>query len=95
MPALPQETLERCRAIRKAYRELEIKHHEKEWSIEEDLLALTKQGRYYDETPYQLEQKLAENIWWLIELADRLDIDIQKEMETFLAQKEEQLGIKK
>ena len=56
---------------------------------------MTKQGRYYDETPYQLEQKLAENIWWLIELADRLDIDIQKEMETFLAQKEEQLGIKK
>ena len=35
MSALPQETLERCRAIRKAYRELEIKHHEKEWSIEE------------------------------------------------------------
>ena len=107
MPVLPQETLERCRAIRKAYRELEIKHHEKEWSIEEDLLALTndignmnrlimtKQGRYYDETPYQLEQKLAENIWWWIELADRLDIDIQEEMETFLAQKEELLGIKK
>ena len=35
MPAIPQETLERCRAIRKAYRELGIKHHEKEWSIEE------------------------------------------------------------
>ena len=29
MPAIPQEMLERCRAIRKAYRELEIKHHEK------------------------------------------------------------------
>jgi hypothetical protein len=38
---------------------------------------------------------MAENIWWLIELADRLDIDIQKEMETFLTQKEELLGIKK
>ena len=44
-------------------------------------LIMTKQGRYYDETPYQLEQKLAENRW-LIELADRLDIDIQEEMET-------------
>ena len=42
-------------------------------------LIMTKQGRYYDETPYQLEQKLAENIWWLIELADRLDIDIPQE----------------
>ena len=52
-------------------------------------LIMTKQGRYYDETPYSLEHKMAENIWWLIELADRLDIDIQKEMETFLTQKEE------
>ncbi|HFI0291866.1 TPA: MazG-like protein [Streptococcus suis] len=107
MPAIPQETIDRCLAIRKAYRELELRHHDKEWSIEEDLLALTndignmnrlvmtKQGRYYDETPYTLEHKMAENIWWLIELADRLDIDIQKEMETFLAQKEELLGIKK
>ncbi len=41
-------------------------------------LIMTKQGRYYDETPYTLEHKMAENIWWLIELADRLDIDIQK-----------------
>ncbi|HEM3182253.1 TPA: MazG-like protein [Streptococcus suis] len=107
MPAIPQETIDRCLAIRKAYKELEVKHHDKEWSIEEDLLALTndignmnrlimtKQGRYYNETPYTLEHKMAENIWWLIELADRLDIDIQKEMETFLAQKEELLGIKK
>lgn len=106
MTSIPQETIDRCKTIRKAYRELEVKHHDKEWSIEEDLLALTndignmnrlimtKQGRYYDETPYTLEQKLAENIWWLIELADRLDIDIQKEMETFLTQKEELLGIK-
>lgn len=107
MTSIPQETIDRCLAVRKAYRELELKHHEKEWSIEEDLLALTndignmnrlimtQQGRYYDETPYSLEHKMAENIWWLIELADRLDIDIQKEMETFLAQKEELLGIKK
>lgn len=106
MTSIPQETIDRCKTIRKAYRELEVKHHDKEWSIEEDLLALAndignmnrlimnKQGRYYDETPYTLEQKLAENIWWLIALAYRLDIDIQKEMETFLAQKEELLGIK-
>ena len=58
-------------------------------------LIMTKQGRYYDETPYSLAHKMAENIWWLIELADRLDIDIQKEMETFLTQKEELVGIKK
>ena len=58
-------------------------------------LIMTKQGRSDDETPYTLEHKMAENIWWLIELADRRDIDIQNEMDTFLAQKEEWLGIKK
>ncbi|WP_156019634.1 MazG-like protein [Streptococcus ruminantium] len=99
-------TIQRCQAIRKAYHDFEIKHHGQEWSIAEDLLALsndignlnrlvmTKQGRYYDETPYTLEQKLAENIWWLIELAERLDVDIAKEVENFLTFKEKQLGIK-
>ncbi len=41
LTSIPQETIDRCLAIRKAYRELEVKHHDKEWSIEEDLLALT------------------------------------------------------
>lgn len=103
---LAEDLLQRCHAIRKAYRELELKNHDKEWSIEEDLLALTndignmnrlimtKQGRYYDDPPYQLEQKLVENIWWLVSLADRLAVDLQQEMETFLTQKEELLGIK-
>lgn len=97
---LSRELLQRCQAIREAYHELEIKHHGKPWTIEEDLLALgndignlnrlvmTHQGRYYDETPYTMEQKLAENIWWLIELAQRLDVDIESEMETFLHEKE-------
>ena len=104
---LTDELISRSTATRQAYHELEIKHHDSKWTVEEDLLALsndignlqrlvmTKLGRYYDETPYSLAHKMAENIWWLIELADRLDIDIQKEMETFLTQKEELLGIKK
>lgn len=70
-----QELVERSWAIRQAYHELEVKHHDSKWTVEEDLLALsndignfqrlvmTKQGRYYDETPYTLEQKLSENIW--------------------------------
>lgn len=95
----------RCVAIRSAYRELERQHHGEEWSISEDLLALsndignfdrlamTRLGRYYDETPYTLEEKLVENIWWLIELGDRLNIDVQGEMEEFLSKKEKLLGI--
>ena len=81
------------------YHDLEVKHHDSKWTVEEDLLALsndignfqrlvmTKQGRYYDETPYTLEHKLSENIWWLVELSQRLDIDIQTEMANFLSDK--------
>lgn len=95
-----KELLERSIEIRKRYHELEIKNHGEKWSVEEDLLALsndignlnrlvmTKFERYYDETPYTLEEKIAENIWWLIELSDRLDVDIEKELEKFLTVKE-------
>lgn len=55
---------------------------------------MTKQGRYYDETPYTQEQKLSENIWWLLELSQRLDIDILTEMKNFLSDKEKQLNVR-
>ena len=92
--------------IRQAYHNLEVKYHDSKWTVEEDLLALsndignfqrlvmTKQGRYYDEIPHTLEQKLSENIWWLVELSQRLDVDILTEMENFLSDKEKQLNIK-
>ena len=101
-----QELVERSWVIRQAYHELEVKHHDSRWTVEEDLLALsndignfqrlvmTQQGRYYDETLYLLEQKLSENIWWLVELSQCLDIDIQTEMANFLSDKEKQLNIK-
>lgn len=95
-----KELIIRSIKIRNRYHELELSHHGSQWSIEEDLLALsndignlnrlamTKLGRYYDETPYTLEQKIAENIWWLMELSHRLDIDIEKELEIFLTEHE-------
>lgn len=94
------ELINRSYNIRRKYHELEQKNHNGEWTIEEDLLALsndignmnrlvmTKFDRYYDETPYTLEQKLAENIWWLVELSSRLNIDIEKELDDFLTEKE-------
>lgn len=97
------ELILRSNNIREKYHHLEIKNHSEKWTIEEDLLALsndignlnrlvmTKMGRYYDEIPYNLEQKLAENIWWLIELSTRLNIDIESELVTFLEQKEQLL----
>lgn len=96
-----KELITRSQAIRARYHELERANHGSEWTIDEDLLALsndignldrlvmTKSGRYYDETPYTLEHKLAENIWWLIELSDRLDVDIESELEKFLTEKEQ------
>ncbi|WP_071131493.1 MazG-like protein [Enterococcus timonensis] len=95
-----KELIARSNKIRARYHELELKNHGSIWSVEEDLLALsndignlnrlamTRAGRYYDETPYNLEQKLAENIWWLMELANRLDVDIETELEKFLSEKE-------
>ncbi|GEL14850.1 hypothetical protein IV80_GL000744 [Pediococcus cellicola] len=96
-----KELITRSQAIRTRYHELERANHGTEWTIDEDLLALsndignldrlvmTKNGRYYDETPYTLEHKLAENIWWLIELFDRLDVDIESELKKFLTEKEQ------
>lgn len=95
-----KELLDRSVKIRMRYHELEVKNHGKKWSVEEDLLALsndignlnrlvmTKFERYYDETPYSLEEKIAENIWWLFELSDRLDVDVEKELKKFLTTKE-------
>ncbi len=36
-----QELVERSWAIRQAYHELEVKHHDFKWTVEEDLLALS------------------------------------------------------
>lgn len=95
-----EEVIKRSNKIRERYHELELKHHGSKWTVEEDLLALsndignlnrlvmTKFNRYYDETPYELEHKLAENIWWLIELSNRLNVDIERELEKFLTEKE-------
>ncbi|MEX2784345.1 MazG-like protein [Streptococcus sp. H49] len=102
---LLEELLQRSHSIREVYHQLEKQHHGSKWSVEEDLLAMTndvgnvtrlvmtKKRRYYDETPYQLESKLAELIWWVAELSQRLDIDLQEALEQFLSDKEQLLKI--
>ena len=97
--------VERSVAIRNLYHELERQYHEKEWTVEEDALAfltdaglvgrltMSQQGRWpTDEEPVpELEHKLGECIWWLIVLAERMDIDINKALETFLSKTENNL----
>lgn len=99
------EVIERSINIRKLYHDLEQKYHEQEWTIEEDALAfltdaglvgrltMSQQGRWpkEGETEAELEHKLGECIWWLIILAERMNINISEVMEKFLFKTENNL----
>lgn len=99
------KVVDRSIQIRKCYHQLEKTIHHNEWTIEEDALAfltdaglvgrltMSKQGRWpTDKDPtLELESKIAESMWWLIVLAQRMNIDIEKAMEHFLTQTEKKL----
>ncbi len=99
------EVVERSVQIRKLYHNLEKQYHETEWSVEEDALAfltdaglvgrltMSQQGRWptNGDTVSELEHKLGECIWWIIILAERMDIDISEAMEKFLSKTEKLL----
>lgn len=99
------EIINRSLALRKKYHELEKQHHGSEWTVEEDALAfltdaalvgrhaMSQQQRWpKTNTATELEHKLGESIWWLIVLADRMDIDMKEALDKFLTKTEE--GIK-
>ena len=100
------EVIERSVQLRKLYHQLERQYHEKEWTIEEDVLAfltdaglvgrltMSQQGRWpiSGDTVSELEHKLGECIWWLVILAERMNIDITEALEKFLSKTEKQLG---
>jgi len=99
------DVVQRSVKIRELYHQLESQHHGKEWTIEEDALAfltdagligrltMSQQGRWpTDEPPEtELKHKLGECIWWLIVLADRMNIDIGDALEYFLSKTEDGL----
>jgi hypothetical protein len=100
-----EQLKERSLAIRKRYHELELTHHGSEWTIEEDALAfltdaglvgrhvMSQQGRWpKGNTEEELRHKLGESIWWLTVLAERMNIDIEKATEEFLAKTEALTG---
>ena len=95
------DIIDRALSIRKKYHELERSHHGSEWTIEEDALAyladaalvgrniMSQQQRWPKaNSQEELEHKLGENIWWLIVLANRSDIDIKKAINKFLKKTE-------
>ena len=99
------EIVERSVQIRKLYHNLEKIYHEKEWTVEEDALAfltdaglvgrltMSDQVRWPadGETKSELQHKLGECIWWVIVLAERMDIYISEALETFLSKTERNL----
>lgn len=97
-----KEIEERSLKIRAKYHELEKQYHGSEWTVEEDALAfltdaglvgrltMSQQGRWpkADANNAELKHKLGESIWWLIVLANRMDIDIEEAFEGFLSKTE-------
>ncbi|MHB8128030.1 MAG: hypothetical protein ACYDEX_03435 [Mobilitalea sp.] len=99
------EVVERSVQIRKLYHDLEQQQHESKWTVEEDALAfltdaglvgrltMSQQGRWPSnvESKAELEHKLGECIWWVIILAERMNIDISEALEKFLSKTEKDL----
>lgn len=83
--------IEQSIKVRKQYHALEVSNHQSEWSLEEDALAfltdaalvgrlvMDKEKRWpKPNSEGELGYKIAESIWWLINIAERSDIDIAK-----------------
>jgi hypothetical protein len=98
------EIIERSLLLREKYHELELKHHGSHWTVSEDALAfltdaalvgrhtMSQQQRWpKTDTTTELEHKLGESIWWLIVLADRMDIDVKDALNNFLSKTEKLL----
>jgi len=100
------DAIARSKKIRELYHQLELQYHGSEWSVEEDALAfltdaglvgrltMSQQGRWPKgvETIPELKHKLGECMWWLIILADRMEIDVHDALGDFLAKTEKMLA---
>ena len=52
-------------------------------------LTMSQQGRWpTNDTKFELEHKLGECIWWVIILAERMNIDISEALKNFLSKTE-------
>lgn len=103
-----EEIIRRSLELRKQYHKLEVLYHGSEWTVEEDALAfltdaglvgrltMAHQERWPmgDRAGHDLEHKLGESIWWIIILANRMDIDIKQAVEKFLTNTESLLKAK-
>lgn len=91
-----KEIEEKALKIRELYHRLEVKYHDKEWDVQEDALAFLSdagiigrlamdfQGRWPSEERDLLPSKIGECVWWLITLANRMDLDFEKCVKEFV-----------
>lgn len=91
--------------IRDNYHELEKQYHGSKWSVEEDALAFLtdaglvgrltmaneKRWPVSGDEVEELKHKLSECIWWIIVLAERMNIDISKSLDDFLSSLERKM----
>ncbi len=99
------EAVERSRKIRESYHRLELKHHGTPWTREEDALAfltdaglvgrltMARQGRWPTDKAeaHDLEHKIGECMGWLMVLADRMEVDAESALDSFLTKTEMQV----
>lgn len=97
---------ERAVRVRRLYRQLEEQHHKTAWTVEEDMLAfvsdvgmlarfvMAAEGRWVhgENLNLELRGKMAECLWWLLGLSDRLGIDITEEFKSFMDNLDTKLG---
>ena len=103
------ELVERSTAIRVKYHELELEHHGAEWTVTEDALAfltdaalvgrltMANQNRWPCDTDNsdELAHKLGESIWWIVVLANRMNVDIDAAVRCFLETTEKLLEVER
>jgi hypothetical protein len=89
---------ERAMHVRRLYQQLEERNHNGAWTTEEDMLAfatdigvlgrlvMAAEGRwvYNGEVQTELRSKLAECLWWILVLSDRLGVDITEAFTSFI-----------
>ncbi|WP_194408617.1 hypothetical protein [Microbacterium cremeum] len=96
IPARLVEAREQALAVRAMYEVLEERFNNKTWSLHELMLGFSNDVGYIGrlllstdgtwpidgDTDSELRHKLAESMWWLFVIADRLNIDLDEAFST-------------
>jgi NTP pyrophosphatase (non-canonical NTP hydrolase) len=100
------DAVERARAVRAFYARLEVEHHGHEWSeaemvvgLDQDVgdlgrLTMAAEGRWThgEDVATELGYELAECLWWIFALADRLAVDVETAYAAFIEERRRRLA---